>query len=68
MIEARFCGRVGPISDCEPVYCGDLSWGLRCPRCGDVDLLAWLSAEARDTLLREASNREQALSPTAAKL
>ena len=55
MFEACFCGRVGRIADREPVYCGDLVWGLRCRDCGDVDRLAWLDSKARDALLREAS-------------
>ena len=52
--EACFCGRVGPITERQPVYCGDGQWGLRCA-CGDVDLLAWLPEDVRADLLREAS-------------
>jgi hypothetical protein len=52
--EACFCGRVGPITERQPVYCGDGVWGLQCP-CGDVDLLGWLPPSVRADLLRDAS-------------
>ena len=53
--EDCFCGRIGPMSEREPVYLGGLKWGLRCRICGDVDNLEWLEGDSRSGLLRAAN-------------
>jgi hypothetical protein len=46
MKESCYCGRTGDVEDREPVLDGEGKWALRCPNCGHLDYLAWLSEEA----------------------
>ncbi len=57
MCEVCFCGWSGRLEDREPVYLGDGEHALRCPKCGHLDRLDWLSAAARDRMLAEAARR-----------
>ncbi len=57
MTEACFCGRTGEIEDREPVSTYDGGQALRCPECGQLDSLDWLSDEARREVVEEAERR-----------
>jgi len=54
MKEACFCGWVGEIEDREPILKNDGQAALRCPGCGHLDDLLWLSADARHRILENA--------------
>jgi uncharacterized Zn finger protein len=67
MREVCFCGRSGEIEDREPVATEDGGTALRCPECGHVDPINWLSDEARTEVFKEAAKRkERRGSPAAA--
>lgn len=59
MREACFCGRVGEIEDRKPVVVGDGRRALRCPTegCGHLELLAWMTEEARRFVFAKAERR-----------
>ena len=57
MREACYCGRVGEVEDREPVYGGARIEALRCPRCGHLDPLPCLDADARREVFEEAEWR-----------
>jgi hypothetical protein len=59
MLEACYCGRTGQVEDREPVLDGEGVEALRCPRCGHLDRLEWLSEMDRNTFLSEAKRRKQ---------
>jgi hypothetical protein len=59
MQEVCYCGRSGGIEDREPVLDGDGKWALRCPDCGHVDHLPWLSEEAGLLLWGDARRRRE---------
>ncbi len=46
MRETCFCGRTDEVSNREPILDANGKWALRCPDCGHVDYLEWLSDEA----------------------
>ena len=58
MPEICYCGRAGEIEDREPVTESDGVQALRCPDCGHLDNLAWLSEEARTRVLERAARRQ----------
>ncbi|QIN82331.1 hypothetical protein GBA63_06460 [Rubrobacter tropicus] len=58
MRESCYCGRAGEIEDREPVTDGDGRRALKCPDCGHLDHLSWLSADARVRVFEEAKRRE----------
>jgi hypothetical protein len=45
MRERCYCGRSGELEDREPVLDAPGRWLLRCPGCGHLDHLWWLSEE-----------------------
>jgi hypothetical protein len=47
MRETCFCGRTDEVSNREPVLDADGKWALRCPECGHVDYLEWLSDKSQ---------------------
>jgi hypothetical protein len=58
MKEVCYCGRTGEFEDREPIVIGgDGKEALRCPQCGSVDHLHWLSDDARQLVLEEAGRR-----------
>lgn len=57
MKESCFCGRTGAVEDWEPILDGDGRSVLRCPDCGHVDCLRWLSEENDFLLWGEARRR-----------
>ena len=57
MRESCYCGRVGEVEDREPAYEGDRVEALRCPRCGHLDALPQLDADARRGVFDEAERR-----------
>ena len=57
--EICFCGWVGELEDREPVYAGDVEWGLGCPNCGHLDRLEAWSQAARAWMLAEAAQRRE---------
>ena len=57
MREACYCGRVGEVEDREPVYGDARNEALRCPRCGHLDPLPCLDADARREVFEEAERR-----------
>ena len=61
MRETCFCGRTDEVSNREPVLDADGKWALRCPECGHVDYLEWLSDEASLLLWGEAKQKEAQL-------
>jgi hypothetical protein len=63
MKEACFCGRVGEIEDREPILKDDGQTVLRCPECGHLDDLLWLSADARRRASVENAGRDRNLQP-----
>ncbi len=46
MREICFCGRSGELEEREPILDVEGRWVLRCPGCGHLDDLSWLSEEA----------------------
>ncbi len=66
MLEACFCGRTGEIEDREPVVTYDGIQALKCPECGQLDPLDWLSDEARRDVIEEAERRASAMQPLTA--
>ena len=58
MQEACYCGRVGEIEDREPIVDGDGQEALRCPKCGHLEHLLWLSEDARILLMEGAKHRD----------
>lgn len=57
MQEACFCGRTGEIEDRQPVATEDGGQALRCPECGHLDGLEWLSDDVRVHVFEEAGRR-----------
>ena len=57
MLESCFCSRTGEIEDREFVLDGEGSRALRCPDCGHLDHLIWLSEHARLGVFEEAGGR-----------
>jgi hypothetical protein len=67
MKEVCYCGRTGEIEDREPIVIGgDGKEALRCPQCGSVDHLHWLSDGARRLVLEEAGRRTRSGQESAA--
>ncbi len=62
MRESCYCGRTGEIEDRETITTSDGDRALRCPKCGHLDHLEWLSEEARRHTFEEAERKQ----PTAA--
>ena len=60
MREVCCCGWAGDVADRAPVYAGDGDWGLACPRCSQLDRLAWLPDDARTRVVEEAARRQRA--------
>jgi hypothetical protein len=60
MQESCYCGRNREIEDREPVVASGGGWALRCPDCGHLESLAWLSEEARRLVLEEEERRQPA--------
>jgi hypothetical protein len=58
MKESCFCGRVGDLEDRMPVHDSDGYQALRCPKCGHLDRLEWLTEDARRSVLEEAHGRK----------
>ena len=62
MPESCYCGRSGDLEDQEPVLDAAGRWLLRCPTCGHLDDLGWLTEEAALLLWGETKRqREDAL-------
>lgn len=61
MREVCFCGRAGRLEDREPVLDDSCRWALRCPDCGHLDDLRWLSWEASLMVWGEAKRRHEGL-------
>ncbi len=59
MRESCFCGRLGELEDREPVFDPGGYWLLRCPSCGHLDDLGWLSEEAALLLWATAVDRRE---------
>ena len=57
MRESCYCGRVGELEDREPVWRDGRTEALRCPRCGHLDPLPCLDADARLKMFEEAERR-----------
>ena len=57
MRESCFCGRSGQLEDREPVLDAEARWLLRCPNCGHLDDLGWLTEEAALMVWGEALRR-----------
>ena len=57
MRESCYCGRVGEVEDREPVWRDGRTEALRCPRCGHLDPLPQLDADARRGVFEEAERR-----------
>jgi len=55
--ESCYCGRVGESEDREPVLRDGRTEALRCPRCGHLDPLPCLDADARLKMFEEAERR-----------
>lgn len=58
MREISFCGRSGEVEDREPVSLEGGGQALRCPDCGHLDRVSWLSGEARTEVFEEAERRK----------
>ena len=52
-----YCGRVGEVEDREPVWRDCRTEALRCPRCGHLDPLPYLDADARRGVFEESERR-----------
>jgi hypothetical protein len=59
MREVCFCGRTGRVQDRDPVLDAGSRWALRCPDCGHLDYLQWLSEEAGLLFWGEAVRRRE---------
>jgi hypothetical protein len=59
MRESCFCGRNGELEDREPVLDARGRWLLRCPDCGYLDDLGWLTEEAGLMVWGEARHRRE---------
>ena len=57
MRESCYCGRVGEVEDREPVWRDCRTEALRCPRCGHLDPLPYLDADARRGVFEESERR-----------
>ncbi len=57
MRESCYCGRVGEVEDRETVWRDGRTEALRCPRCGHLDPLPYLDADARREVFGEAERR-----------
>ena len=57
MRESCYCGRGGDVEDREPVLRDGRTEALRCPRCGHLDPLPYLDADARREVFEEAERR-----------
>jgi hypothetical protein len=55
--ESCYCGRVGDVEDRHPVLRDGRTEALRCPRCGHLDSLPYLDADARREAFEEAERR-----------
>lgn len=66
MRETCFCGRTDDLRNREPVLDDNSRWALRCPDCGHLDYLRWLSDEAGLVLWGEAKERWEERSSHAA--
>jgi uncharacterized Zn finger protein len=64
--ESCYCGRAGDIEDHDPLIDAYGQRALRCPDCGHVDDLRWLSEDARRLVLEKAERREVAARPLTA--
>jgi hypothetical protein len=58
MRETCYCGRTGEITNREPVVMGDGGRALRCPGCGHLERIEWLSDDARRHIFDEAESRQ----------
>lgn len=59
MRESCFCGRKGDLEDREPILDARGRWVLRCPDCGHLDDLGWLTEEAALMVWGEARRRHE---------
>jgi diadenosine tetraphosphatase ApaH/serine/threonine PP2A family protein phosphatase len=59
MRESCFCGRSGELEDREPALGAGGLWVLRCPGCGHLDDLGWLTEEAALMVWGEARRRHE---------
>ena len=57
MRESCYCGRGGDVEDRHPVLRDGRTEALRCPRCGHLDPLPCLDADARREAFEEAERR-----------
>jgi hypothetical protein len=55
--ESCYCGRGGDVEDRHPVWRDGRTEALRCPRCGHLDPLPCLDADARREVFEEAERR-----------
>ena len=59
MRETCFCGRSGELEDREPILDPGARWVLRCPSCGHLDGLKWLTDEKSLLVWGEALRRRE---------
>jgi hypothetical protein len=59
--ESCFCGRSGELEDREPVLDAKGRWLLRCPDCGHLDNLGWLTEEGALMVWGQARRRREGL-------
>jgi hypothetical protein len=59
MRETCFCGRSGELEDREPILDSEARWVLRCPSCGHLDSLKWLTEDVSLLLWGEAVRRRE---------
>ena len=57
--ESCGCGGEGEEFECREAVRDDGDWVLRCPECGYLDRLSWLSEEARPLMLGLARRRSR---------
>ena len=57
MLETCYCGRTGEIEGREPVLDDGGRRALRCPDCGHLDHLSWLSAETARLMFEKAAGK-----------
>lgn len=53
----RYCGRRADVEDRDPVWGEGGSEALQCPKCGHLDLLSLLNADARRLVFEAAVRR-----------
>ena len=53
----RYCGRRADVDDREPVWVEGGSEALRCPQCGQLDLLSMYNVDARPLVFEAAVRR-----------